>query len=57
MKQKDQYIKPTLIRLDFTTDVAVVSFAGCKTSGSSSGGRGIVTEGGCEQPDCSSAGS
>lgn len=57
MKSRDQYIKPTLIRLDFTTDVAVVSFSGCKTSGSSSGGRGLESEGGCEQPTCSSAGS
>ena len=57
MKVRDQYIKPTLIRLDFTTDVAVVSFSGCKTSGSSTGGRGFEPSGGCEQPTCQSGGS
>jgi hypothetical protein len=57
MQSRDPYIKPSLLRLDFTTDVEVVSFSGCKTSGSSTGGRQFIATGGCEQPQCQSAGS
>ncbi|GAC1658724.1 MAG: hypothetical protein NVS4B3_26330 [Gemmatimonadaceae bacterium] len=43
---KDPYEKPSVLRLDYTIDAEVVSFAGCKTINSATG-KGPITTGAC----------
>ena len=57
MTQRDQYIKPSLLRLEYSTDTDVVSFGSCKSQqntdsrGSGTPGSGLS----CETSSCSSA--
>ncbi len=54
MTKRDPYIKPSLLRLEFTQDVAVCDITSCKTSTSSSGQCIGSQAGACDSPSCSS---
>jgi hypothetical protein len=41
--ERKQYIKPTVMQLDFSTDEEVVSFTSCKTSNDRTGSNLGVT--------------
>ena len=48
MTMREQYIKPSLLRLDFSADMqAECDLSNCKTTGSSSGQCSGATEGPC----------
>jgi hypothetical protein len=54
MVKRAPYIKPSLLRLEFTADVACSDLSSCKTSTSSNGSCTII--GGsspCDDPVCS----
>jgi hypothetical protein len=53
--KRNQYIKPSVLQLDFSTDEEVVSLSSCKSSTSSAGQIfGGSTEGSCASSGCSS---
>jgi len=53
--KRSQYIKPSVLQLDFSTDEEVVSLTSCKSSASSAGQTfGGGGEGSCASSGCSS---
>lgn len=57
MTVREQYIKPSLLRLNFTTDVSVCELTNCKTTSSSSGQCLATGSSSCETTACNSIGS
>jgi hypothetical protein len=53
MTKRDTYIKPSLLRLEFTQDVAQECPTSCKTTTSSSGQCLDSEVGACNSPVCS----
>lgn len=56
MKKRELYIKPSVLRLDYTVDADVVSFSGCKTTGNTDTktlDTGFVS-GSCSETQCQS---
>lgn len=53
MTKRDPYIKPSLLRLEFTQDVAQECPVSCKTTTSSSGQCSVSGAGACDSPTCS----
>ena len=56
MRTRQPYIKPSLLRLEFTADIAVCDDQNCKTT-TSSNGQCDPGAGSCATSSCSAVGS
>lgn len=57
MTTREQYIKPSILRLNFTTDISACDFTNCKTTSSSSGQCVATGSSSCETTSCNAIGS
>ena len=50
--ERKQYIKPSVLQLEFRTDVEVVSMAGCKNTLNNNGQTLLPGTGSCQDTAC-----
>ncbi len=56
MESRQQYIKPSVLRLHYVEDVAVCNIGNCKTNNSSSGQCDGGVGQACDQSSCNAVG-